>query len=141
MTKQKVRTFLWFNDTAAEAAGFYTSIFKNSKIQSQSPMIVEFELAGSQYIALNGGPAFQFNEAISLFVDCADQAEIDELWGKLSEGGSPGQCGWLKDRYGLSWQIVPAVLQELMSDPSRASRVMAALMTMTKISIKELQNA
>ena len=141
MTKQKVRTFLWFNDKALEAAEFYTSIFKNSRIQSQSPMIVEFELAGSQYIALNGGPVFQFNESISLFVDCADQAEIDELWTKLSEGGSQGRCGWLKDRYGLSWQIVPSILQELMSDPEKAARVMGALMTMSKISIEELQNA
>ena len=106
-------------------------------------MIVEFQLAGTAFIALNGGPHFKFNEAISLFVDCADQAEVDEFWQKLAEGGSNLQCGWLKDKFGLSWQIVPSCLAELMSaaDPARAKRVMDALMRMTKLDIKALQAA
>ena len=145
MPRQKVTTFLWFESQAEEAANFYVSLFKNSRITHVTPgstgtaFVVEFELAGIQYIALNGGPMFKFNEAISLSVDCADQCEVDEIWGKLSEGGSDFNCGWLKDRYGLSWQIVPTVLPGLMKDAS--GRVMQALMQMTKLDIQKLQDA
>lgn len=104
-------------------------------------MIVEFRLAGVSFLALNGGPHHAFNEAVSLSVDCADQGEIDHLWEKLAEGGEPGRCGWLKDRYGLSWQIVPSVLSQLMADPERSPRVMQALMPMTKLEIQKLQDA
>lgn len=147
MARQKITTFLWFDTQAKEAAQFYVSIFKNSKINKVTPgpggtpMVVEFELAGIPYIALNGGPHFHFTEAISLSVDCVDQQEVDELWEKLATGGSNGQCGWLKDKYGLSWQIVPSVLPKLMSDPARSGRVMQALMQMTKLDIQKLQDA
>ncbi len=147
MRPQKVRPFLWYNGQAEEAAKFYVSLFKGSKINSTAPgpngtvMVVEFELAGTQFLALNGGPQFQFTEAISLTVDCDDQAEIDELWEKLSTGGQKVQCGWLKDKYGLSWQIVPSILPKLMSDPARAGHVMQALMQMTKLDIAGLQTA
>lgn len=147
MARQKITTFLWFDTQAEEAAKFYVSIFKNSKINNVVPgpagtaMVVEFELAGIPYIALNGGPHFKFTEAISLSVDCGDQQEVDELWEKLAVGGSNGQCGWLKDKFGLSWQIVPSVLPKLMSDPSRSGRVMQALMQMTKLDIQKLQDA
>ena len=141
MPRQKITPFLWFDAQAEEAARFYVSLFKNSRIHRVVPgptgaaMIVEFQLAGTEFLALNGGPHFKFNEAISLSVDSADQAEVDELWEKLSEGGSKVQCGWLKDKYGLSWQIVPSVLPELMSkaDPSQAKRIMDAVMGMTKL--------
>ena len=140
MTRQKITTFLWFDNQAEEAANFYVSLFKNSRVTSVNPMIVTFELAGVPYIALNGGPMFKFNEAISLSVDCADQAEVDDLWEKLtSNGGSPSQCGWLKDKYGLSWQIVPSVLSKLLSDPS--GRVMQAMLQMSKLEIQKLQDA
>ena len=145
MTRQKITTFLWFDSQAEEAANFYVSLFKDSRITHVTPgptgaaFVVEFELAGIQYIALNGGPMYKFSEAISLSVDCTDQAEVDELWEKLSEGGSKSQCGWLKDKYGLSWQIVPSILPKLMADPS--GRVMQALMQMTKIDIAFLQRA
>ena len=149
MPRQKVTTFLWYDSKAEEAANFYVSLFENSKIQSVVPgpggaaMVVEFSLAGIDYIALNGGPHFQLTEAVSLSVDCADQAEVDRLWEKLSEGGSTSQCGWLKDRYGLSWQIVPSILSKLMADPDRANanRVMEAFMQMTKFDIAKLQAA
>ncbi len=145
MPRQKVTTFLWFDTQAEEAARFYVSLFTDSRVTRVTPgptgaaFVVEFELAGIQYIALNGGPMFKFNEAISLSVDCADQAEIDALWQKLSEGGSDFRCGWLKDKYGLSWQIVPSALPKLMADPS--GRVMQALMQMTKLDIQKLQDA
>ena len=140
MTRQKITTFLWYDNQAEGAANFYVSLFKNSRITSVNPMIVTFELAGVPYIALNGGPMYKFNEAISLSVDCADQAEVDNLWEKLtSNGGSPGQCGWLKDKYGLSWQIVPSVLSKLLSDPS--GRVMQAMLQMSKLEIQKLQDA
>lgn len=145
MPRQKVTTFLWFDTQAEEAANFYVSLFDNSRVTRVTPgptgavFVVEFELDGVQYIALNGGPMYKFTEAISLSVDCADQAEVDELWEKLSAGGSDFNCGWLKDRYGLSWQIVPSVLPILMADPS--GRVMQALMQMTKIDIQKLQDA
>ena len=148
--RQKITPFLWFDNQAEEAANFYVSLFKDSKIvgvtrsgPGGSVMIVEFQLAGVEFIALNGGPHFKFTEAISLSVDCQSQAEVDELWEQLSEGGSQSQCGWLKDQYGLSWQIVPSVLGKLMGDPdpAKAKRVMEAMMQMTKMDIQKLQQA
>ena len=153
--KQKITPFLWFDKEAEEAANHYISIFKNGRIldvsrygeagpgPAGSVMVIKFELAGQHFIALNGGPHFKFTEAISMTVDCQSQEEVDELWTKLSEGGAPSQCGWLKDKYGLSWQIVPSRLPELMqsSDRAAASRVMAAMMKMTKIDIAELEKA
>ena len=149
MPRQKITTYLWFDNKAEEAANFYVSLFKDSKINSvvTGPggvtMIVEFTLVGIEYIALNGGPHYKFTEAISLFVDCADQAEIDDLWEKLSAGGSKSRCGWLKDKYGLSWQIVPAILSKMMSDPDpmKTKRVVEAFMHMTKFDIQKLQFA
>ena len=152
---QKIRPFLWYDTQAEEAAKFYTSIFKNSRIGKAtrygdagpgpkgSVMVIEFELEGTEFVALNGGPHFKFTEAISLTVDCKSQAEVDDLWERLSAGGSKSQCGWLKDKYGLSWQIVPSVLVELLSDPDpkRSKRVMEAMMQMTKIDIAKLQQA
>jgi predicted 3-demethylubiquinone-9 3-methyltransferase (glyoxalase superfamily) len=153
---QKISPFLWFDDQAEEAANFYVSIFKNSWIQSVSryaeggpgepgtAMSVSFTLDGLEFQALNGGPQFSFTEATSFFVSAAGQEEIDHLWEKLtSDGGEPGQCGWLKDRYGLSWQIVPPVLGELLGDPDpdKASRVMQAMLAMGKIDIAALQTA
>lgn len=146
---QKIRPFLWYDSQAEEAAKFYTSIFRNSKIGKTLPgpkgsvLTIEFELEGTEFVALNGGPHFNFTEAISLTVDCKSQGEVDDLWEKLSAGGSKGQCGWLKDKYGLSWQIVPAVLVELLSDPDpkTSQRVMEAMMQMTKIDIAKLQEA
>ncbi len=147
MLRQKITTFLWFNDQAEEAANYYASLFRDSRIDRITPgpdgkaMLVEFVLAGVQFMALNGGPHFQFNEAASLYVDCADQAEVDRLWEKLTAGGSESQCGWLKDKYGLSWQIIPAALPSLLSDPFRAGHVMQALMQMKKIEIRKLEEA
>jgi predicted 3-demethylubiquinone-9 3-methyltransferase (glyoxalase superfamily) len=140
---QKITPFLWFDNQAEEAAKFYISIFKNSKIISVSSMMVTFELDGQPFMALNGRPAFKFTEAISLFVSCETQQEVDELWDKLTAGGSTSQCGWLKDKYGLSWQIIPKALSELMSDPSpeKSGRVMQAMLQMTKIDIAGLQRA
>jgi predicted 3-demethylubiquinone-9 3-methyltransferase (glyoxalase superfamily) len=149
MTRQKIKACLWFDGNAEEAAQFYVSVFKDSGITAVTPgpndaaLVVAFRLAGVEYIALNGGPQFRFNEAVSLSVDCRSQEELDELWEKLSAGGSPGQCGWLKDRYGLSWQIVPAVLPRLLADADRgrARRVLEALMGMTKLDIRALEAA
>jgi predicted 3-demethylubiquinone-9 3-methyltransferase (glyoxalase superfamily) len=152
---QKITPFLWFDHQADEAARFYTSVFRNSKIGSVarygdagpgpkgSVKTDDFELDGQRFTALNGGPHFSFTEAISFVVDCGPQEEVDYYWEKLSEGGEKGQCGWLKDRFGLSWQIVPKVLPELVSDPdpARAQRVMEAMLKMTKIEIDELQRA
>jgi len=152
---QKITTFLWFNNNAEEAANYYTSIFKNSKIldvsrygevgpgPKGSVMIVKFQLAGQEFVALNGGPQFKFTEAISLMVNCESQQEIDELWRKLTAGGEESQCGWLKDKFGLSWQIVPTELGKLMSakDPAKANRVMQALLQMKKLDIAKLQQA
>ena len=152
MTRQKIRTCLWFDRNAEEAARFYVSVFKDhgdSAVTGVTPgpdgaaLVVEFRLAGVEYLALNGGPQFRFNEAISLSVDCRSQEELDELWEKLSAGGSESRCGWLKDRYGLSWQIVPAALPKLLdgADPGRAQRVMKALLGMTKLDIRALEAA
>ena len=152
---QKITPCLWFDTEGEEAAQFYTSIFPNSRIVevtrygSAGPraegtvMTVSFELDGQRFIALNGGPDFQFNEAISLEVDCESQDEVDSYWNALAEGGEEGPCGWLKDKYGVSWQIVPKVLTELISDPDqeKAQRVMAAMLQMKKIEIAELEKA
>ncbi len=152
MTRQQIKPCLWFDGNAEEAAAFYVSVFKDRGdcgVTGVTPgptgaaLVVAFRLAGVEFIALNGGPQFRFNEAVSLTVDCRSQEELDELWEKLSAGGSPGPCGWLKDRYGLSWQIVPAVLPELLggADPGRAQRVMGALMGMSKLDIRALEAA
>jgi predicted 3-demethylubiquinone-9 3-methyltransferase (glyoxalase superfamily) len=132
---------LWFENQAGEAAGFYCSIFKNSKIISENSMVVEFELNGTRFLALNAGPEYKFNEAVSFVVDCDSQADIDYYWGKLTSGGSEGQCGWLKDRFGVSWQIVPTVLGKLMSNPEKSGRVMQAILQMKKLNIEQLVSA
>ena len=141
--KQKITPFLWYDGQALEAAKFYGSVFKNSKIVHASPMMVTFELERQKFMTLNGNPQFKFTEAFSLFVDCDSQGEVDELWEKLSEGGEKSQCGWLKDKYGLSWQVVPTLLIKLMSDPDpeKAQRVMQAILKMSKIESKLLQDA
>ena len=152
----KIQPFLWFDDQAEEAANFYVSIFNNSKIldvhryggggprPAGTVMTVSFELDGLQFIALNGGPHFQFSEAVSFLIPADDQDEIDRLWDALTaDGGSPGQCGWLKDKYGLSWQVAPPILARLLGDPDRkkGGRVMRAMLAMKKIVIAELQAA
>ena len=152
---QKITTFLWFDNQAEEAMNFYCSIFKDSKILSVSRygeagpgpkgqvMTGTFQLNGQEFMALNGGPEFKFTEAISLFVNCETQQEVDELWEKLSEGGEEGPCGWLKDKYGLSWQIVPSLLGKLLGDQdaAKAQRVMQAMLKMQKIDTRILQQA
>ncbi len=139
MEIKKITTFLWFNNQAEEAAKFYCAIFKNSKIINTNPMMSTFELEGQRFTAANFGPQFKFNEAISIFVNCETQEEVDYFWNKLSEGGSEGQCGWLKDQFGLSWQIVPTILTKLMSDPAKSESVVKAFMQMKKIDIEKLQ--
>jgi predicted 3-demethylubiquinone-9 3-methyltransferase (glyoxalase superfamily) len=134
---QKITTFLWFDRQALEAAKFYCSIFPNSKIVKDWGMGVTFKLAGQEFIGLNGGPQFKFSEAISLYVSCKDQKEIDTLWKKLVKGGAESQCGWLKDKYGLSWQIIPVNMPKLIS--SQAG--MEAMLKMKKIDIKTLEKA
>lgn len=149
MIRQKITPFLWFDTQAEEAARFYVSLFPDSSIISVTPgptgapLLVTFRLAGVQYFALNGGPHYRLTEAFSLSIDCCSQAEVDEFWEKLSAGGSHLSCGWLKDRFGLTWQVVPTVLPELLGDPDRAkaARVMNAMMTMTKLDIAALQAA
>ncbi|MBD2755698.1 VOC family protein [Spirosoma validum] len=152
---QKITTFLTFNDQAEEAANLYTSVFKNSKIVNVSryakggnmpagmAMTVTFDLDGQKFTALNGGPHFTFSEGISLSVDCQNQEEVDYFWEKLSEGGEPGPCGWLKDKFGVSWQIVPSALTKLLQDkdPEKAKRVMQAMLKMSKIDIATLEQA
>lgn len=141
MKIQKITPFLWFDNKAQEAAQFYTSVFKNSKIINLSPMVSTFELEGQRFMALNGGPHFKFNEAVSLYVSCDSQEEIDEFWEKLTaDGGQESQCGWLKDKYGLSWQIVPSILPELMSNPEKSQKVVAAFMKMKKFDIETLKS-
>jgi len=153
--RQKITPFLWFDDDAEEAANFYVSIFKNSKIlgatrygeagpgPTGTVMSITFQLEGQEFMALNGGPHFKFTEAISLFVNCETQAEIDALWARLREGGQEQQCGWLKDKFGLSWQIIPRVLGELLQDkdPAKSRRVMEAMLQMVKIDINRLKRA
>ena len=153
---QKIAPFLWFNDNAEEAMNFYVSVFKNSKIVSTNRygdagpgpkgtlMAGTFQLEGQEFYALNGGPQFKFTEAISLFVNCETQQEVDELWAKLTaDGGEESQCGWLKDKFGLSWQIIPTALGEMLGDkdPERSKRVMEAMLKMRKIDIKALDQA
>ena len=152
---QKLSTCLWFDGKAEEAMNFYTSIFKDSRKSKISRygdgapfpkgtvLVATFELLGRDFMALNGGPQFKFNEAISFVVNCETQKEIDEFWEKLSAGGQKVQCGWLKDKYGVSWQIVPTILAELMSDKdaTKTQRVMQALMQMTKLDIQKLKQA
>ncbi|MBX3056850.1 MAG: VOC family protein [Anaerolineae bacterium] len=147
---QKIIPYLWFDNQAEEAANFYTVLFNDSKIGSVSRgpngevMIVTFQLNGQEFMALNGGPRFTFTEAISFYVNCETQAEVDELWAKLTaDGGEESQCGWLKDKFGLSWQIVPTILGKLMqdADEARAHRVMQALLQMKKIESAELLRA
>jgi predicted 3-demethylubiquinone-9 3-methyltransferase (glyoxalase superfamily) len=152
---QKITTFLWFDNQAEEAANFYASIFKNSKILNISrygeggpgipgtAMIVTFQIEDQEFMALNGGPEFKFTEAISLFVNCESQDVVDMFWEKLSDGGEKGPCGWLKDKFGLSWQIVPTALGELMSDPDpvKAQRVTQAMLQMGKLDIAALRHA
>jgi predicted 3-demethylubiquinone-9 3-methyltransferase (glyoxalase superfamily) len=133
---------LWFDGQAKAAADFYCSIFKNAKIIQENPMVVRWELDGSQFMGLNGGPNFKFNEAVSFVVECATQAEIDHYWHKLiANGGQEGQCGWCKDQFGVSWQIVPKILSELMAIPEKSERVVAAFMQMKKFDIAVLENA
>jgi predicted 3-demethylubiquinone-9 3-methyltransferase (glyoxalase superfamily) len=152
---QKITPFLWFDNQAEEAMNFYVSIFKNSKVgkvtrygeggpgPKGTVMSATFQLEGHDFMALNGGPHFHFTPAISLFVNCETQEEVDDLWEKLSAGGSKERCGWLKDKYGLSWQIIPSALGKLMGDknPAKANSVMAAMLQMNKIDIKLLQEA
>jgi len=152
---QKITTSLWFDTEAEEAANFYVSQFKDSSIISTSyygeagprpagmVMTVDFELAGQRFVALNGGPEFRFTEAVSLQVNCESQDEVDAFWAGLSEGGEEGPCGWVKDRYGLSWQVVPTVLNDLLADEDteKAQRAMAAMLTMGKLDIAALQRA
>ena len=132
---------LWFDGKAKEAADHYCSIFKQSRILSENPMVVIFELNGSKFMGLNGGPMYQFSPANSYVIECDTQEEIDHYWEKLGEGGKYNQCGWLDDCYGVSWQIVPTVLGKLMSDPEKAPRVIQAFMKMTKFDIATLLNA
>ena len=156
---QRLTPFLWFDSQAEEAARFYVSIFRNSRIVTTthygkaaaeasgrpqgSVMTVKFLLGGQEFVALNGGPPFKPNEAISFVVNCETQEEIDEFWEKLSEGGETGECGWLKDKFGVSWQVVPAILGELVadSDPEKSERVMRALVHMKKLDLKALERA
>src|SRR5262249_30871579 len=152
---QKITPFLWFDNNAEEAMNFYVSIFKNSKVlkvarygdagpgPKGAVMTANFQLDGQNFVALNGGPHFKFTEAISFVVNCETQQEVDEYWEKLSKGGQEVQCGWLKDKYGLSWQIVPTILNELMQDkdPQRSQRVMQALLQMKKLDIEGLKKA
>ena len=140
----RITPFLWFDGTAEEAMNFYVSVFPNSRVLSVSLMTVSFELEGQRFYGLNGGPAFRFTEAVSFFVDCETQEEVDTYWSRLTAGGGqPGQCGWLKDRFGLSWQIIPKALGRLLGDRDRAKagRVMQAMLTMGKIDIAGLERA
>jgi predicted 3-demethylubiquinone-9 3-methyltransferase (glyoxalase superfamily) len=153
--QQKIIPNLWFDTEAEEAAAFYTSVFKNSRVANvthypeDAPraagmvMTVEWELDGQRFVGINGGPQFTFDEAVSFQIDCEDQNEVDYYWEKLSEGGEEGQCGWLKDRYGLSWQVVPAGMEEVFSDPdpARAQRAMQAMLKMSKLDIAALRGA
>jgi predicted 3-demethylubiquinone-9 3-methyltransferase (glyoxalase superfamily) len=152
---RKISPFLWFDNQAEEAANFYVSVFKDGKIgktaryseggpgQPGSVMTIEFEIGGEKFTALNGGPYFKFTEAVSFWIDCQDQAEVDYYWDALLQGGTPSQCGWLKDRFGLSWQVVPTALPRLLSDPDpvKAKKVQAAMMQMVKLDVAKLEAA
>ena len=156
---QKISPFLWFDDQAEEAVNFYVSVFKNSKVGNitryndevsnasgkpeGSVMTIEFQLEGQDFVALNGGPQFKFSEAISFMVSCETQEEVDEFWRKLSEGGEEGPCGWLKDKYGVSWQVVPTALDEMLrdKDAEKAKRVTKAMLQMKKLDIETLKRA
>jgi predicted 3-demethylubiquinone-9 3-methyltransferase (glyoxalase superfamily) len=152
---QKITPFLWFNNNAEEAVSFYISIFPNSRILNVSRygeagpgpkgsvMTIAFELDGQKFNALNGGPVFKFNEAVSFFVNCENQQEVDELWNRLSAGGTPSQCGWLKDKFGLSWQIIPSALMRFLGDkdPAKSQRVMQAMLKMSRIDVAALEQA
>ena len=150
---QKITPFLWFDNQAEEAVNFYVSIFNNSKVVSMSRFgdagpgpkgaVMSFELEGQQFMALNGGPLYKFSPAISFFVNCETQEEIDDLWEKLSAGGEVQQCSWLKDKYGLTWQIIPSILLPMLSDkdPAKAQRVMQAMLQMVKLDINTLKQA
>jgi predicted 3-demethylubiquinone-9 3-methyltransferase (glyoxalase superfamily) len=153
--EQRIVTNLWFDTDAEEAANFYTSVFKNSRVLNKTHyteagpreagmvMTVDFELDGQRFTGINGGPDFKFDEAISLLINCADQAEVDYYWERLTDGGKEGPCGWLKDRYGLSWQVIPSGMEELFADPDqeRADRAMRAMLQMKKIDLEELNRA
>ena len=132
---------LWFDGQAKVAAEFYCSVFKNGKVLTDTPMVVTFEVNGTKFMGLNGGPQFKFNESISFVVNCDTQDEIDYYWDKLTEGGEESMCGWLKDKFGISWQIVPTIIGELMSDPEKAQRVIKAFMNMRKLDIEIMKNA
>ena len=152
---QKITPFLWFNDKAEEAMHFYVSIFKNSKVVSISRygdagpgpkgtvMVAAFQLDGQEFLALNGGPQFTFSPAVSFFISCETQQEVDELWEKLSEGGEKNRCGWLRDKYGLSWQVIPSVLGKMLQDKDaeKSRRVMKAMLQMDKLDIERLKQA
>jgi predicted 3-demethylubiquinone-9 3-methyltransferase (glyoxalase superfamily) len=154
-TAKKITPFLWFDGQAEDAANFYVSIFENAKILSVSRygetapgetgtvMTVSFELDGQQFVALNGGPEYKFSPAISFSIECRDQQEVDHFWNRLSEGGRTSQCGWLNDKFGITWQVVPSVLPELLQsdDDAKAEAAMKAMLQMTKLDIKELQDA
>jgi predicted 3-demethylubiquinone-9 3-methyltransferase (glyoxalase superfamily) len=140
---KKVTPFLWFDGRAEEAAKFYVSVFDNAKINRVSPMTVSFELDGQEFVGLNGGPEYTFTPAVSFSIDCKTQAEVDHFWDRLSEGGQTSRCGWLQDKFGLSWQVVPELLPELLQDDNdaKADAVMQAMLTMTKLDCKALQEA
>jgi predicted 3-demethylubiquinone-9 3-methyltransferase (glyoxalase superfamily) len=139
--KNPIYTCLWFDGKAQEAAQFYCSVFKNSQIVSVSPMVTIFELNERKFMALNGGPKFKFNESVSFVIDCDTQEEIDYYWQNLTEGGTESQCGWLKDKFGVSWQVVPTILGSLMGNVEKAPRVVEAFMKMKKFDIQTLLNA
>lgn len=157
MDSRKITPCLWYDHEAEEAAKFYVSVFKDSSINNVSRygkegyevhgqkegtvMTVEFTLNGQQYLALNGGPQFKFNESVSFMIPCETQEDVDYYWNKLTEGGEESMCGWLKDKFGLSWQVVPTILPKLLQDPAKSERVMKALMQMRKFDIEELKNA
>lgn len=139
---QPIYPCLWFENQAEEAANFYVSLFPNSKILSVNPIVTMFELNGTKFMGLNGGPHFQFNEAVSFVINCDSQEEIDHYWhGLIADSGSESMCGWLKDKYGVSWQVVPSILGELMGDPERSQRVVQAFMQMKKFDIQALLDA
>jgi len=149
MQAHKITPFLWFDDQAEEAMRYYVSIFKNSKVLSVSPgpngkaMGVTFELEGQEFMGINAGPEFKFTEAVSFFVNCETQEEVDDLWGKLATGGEESRCGWVKDKFGLWWQVIPTALSEGLADkdPQKAKAVLDAMLTMSKIDIKTLEQA